>query len=276
MIAVAAALVLILIYLVLLAPARLRGEARSNAQALWRSNYAHRGLHSADLTVPENSLAAFAAARDGGYGIELDINLTRDGQVVVFHDDTLDRVCGVPGRVADASLEKLRELRLLGTAERIPLFTEVLELLAGSSTPLIVELKDTPRHRELCQAAATILDGYTGPFCIESFHPAIVRWFRRERPGVIRGQLSAGHREFPEQSPPVRLLLSSLLTNVASRPHFVAYRHEDARRRSGLRLSLRLVRMLGGFLVAWTLTSEDDRDWCLPRFDTIIFEHFLP
>ncbi|TVR69273.1 MAG: glycerophosphodiester phosphodiesterase [Spirochaetaceae bacterium] len=281
LIAASLGLAAMLLYLYLLAPGRVRdgGEAiqRQGIEELTRWHYAHRGLHSVDRSVPENSLAAFVAARDGGYGMELDLNLTRDGQVVVFHDDTLERVCGVSGRVVDQTLAELRELRLHGTGERIPTLREVLEEISGS-VPLIVELKDTPRHRELCRAAATILDGYSGPYCIESFHPAIVRWFRKHRPAVIRGQLSAGHREFPDQSPPVRFLLSSLLTNGATRPHFVAYRHQDARRAGGSvpRLRLRLFRALGGFLVTWTVTAEDDRKWCLEHFDTIIFEYFLP
>ena len=100
-------------------------------------NFAHRGLHSPDKSVPENSLAAFRLAAEAGYGIELDIQLSKDGQVVVFHDDTLDRVCGVKGRVDAYTLEQLQQMRLCKTEERIPLFTEVLRTVAGR-VPLIV------------------------------------------------------------------------------------------------------------------------------------------
>ena len=292
------AVLALLLYLYLIAPARTRGAAKEKARALWGTWYAHRGLHSEDRSVPENSMTAFRAAREQGYGIELDLTITRDGQVVVFHDDTLERICGVPGSPAEMSLEELKALRILDTDERIPLFRDVLAEIAGA-VPLIVELKDTPRRDELCRAAAVLLDTYGGPFCIESFHPGIVRWFRRNRPEIIRGQLSAGHREFPDQSPPVRHLLASLLTNVAARPHFVAYRHQDARRggtrggenggsRSGSRdgprggarppllRRLALFRLLGGALVAWTVTGEDDPESCRESFDAVIFEYFRP
>ena len=102
--------------------------------------YAHRGLHSPDKSVPENSLAAFAAAADAGYGMELDVQLSKDGEVVVFHDDTLDRVTGVAGRVDAFDWAELKEMPLCGTGHHMPLFTEVLATVAGR-TPLIVELK---------------------------------------------------------------------------------------------------------------------------------------
>ena len=94
-------------------------------------NFAHRGLHSRDKSVPENSLAAFELAASAGYGIELDVQLSKDGQVVVFHDDTLDRVCGVHGRVDAFDYSQLREMKLCGSEQTIPLFTEVLQTIRG-------------------------------------------------------------------------------------------------------------------------------------------------
>ena len=107
------------------------GEAQK--QLVYGVNHAHRGLHTKDKTVPENSLPAFRAAAEAGYGVELDIQLSRDGQVVVFHDDTLDRVCGVHGRVDEFTFEELRGMRLCGTQETIPLLTEVFEVMGGST-----------------------------------------------------------------------------------------------------------------------------------------------
>lgn len=267
---------IVVIYLFLIAP-----RPGEHHPELFGRHYAHRGLHSKDHRTPENSLAAFCAARDAGYGMELDINLTRDGRVVVFHDNDLERMCGVPGAIADWSWEKLAKLRLFDTEQGIPLFSDVLAAVDGR-VPLVVEIKDCPRRYELCGAAASLLDNYQGTFCIESFHPGIVRWFRRHRPGVVRGQLSAGPENFEDQSAPVRLLLSSLLTNVATRPDFVAYRHQDSAgklrwRGSGfLRLRLLLFRLLGGALLTWTVTDDDDHLWCLRKFDSIIFEFIAP
>ena len=113
-------------------------------------NFAHRGLHSEDKSVPENSLEAFRLAGRAGYGAELDVRLTKDGQVVVFHDDTLDRMCGVSARVDEKSYDELKLLSLAGTNQRIPLLTEVLETYGGRG-PLIVEIKHGCRDRELCE-----------------------------------------------------------------------------------------------------------------------------
>lgn len=154
------------------------GEAQK--QLVYGVNHAHRGLHTKDKTVPENSLPAFRAAAEAGYGVELDIQLSRDGQVVVFHDDTLDRVCGVHGRVDEFTFEELRGMRLCGTQETIPLLTEVFEVMGGR-TPMIIELKTGRRNDELCEKGLALMRAYNGPYCIESFDPRIVRWFRKMR-----------------------------------------------------------------------------------------------
>ena len=94
-------------------------------------NYAHRGLHTEDGTVPENSLPAFRAAAEAGYAVEMDVHLTADDQLVVFHDDTLERMCGVPGVIDDFTLAELRALRLGDTDCVIPTFAEALAALGG-------------------------------------------------------------------------------------------------------------------------------------------------
>ena len=133
------------------------GEAQK--QLVYGVNHAHRGLHTKDKTVPENSLPAFRAAAEAGYGVELDIQLSRDGQVVVFHDDTLDRVCGVHGRVDEFTFEELRGMRLCGTQETIPLLTEVFEVMGGR-TPMIIELKTGRRNDELCEKGLALMRDY--------------------------------------------------------------------------------------------------------------------
>ena len=95
---------------------------------------AHRGLYQKDQTIPENSLPAFAAAREHGYGVELDVQLSKDGDVVVFHDDDLKRVCGVEARVDALTTQELFALRLFASDERMPLFVEVMEALAYHSS----------------------------------------------------------------------------------------------------------------------------------------------
>ena len=226
---------------------------------------AHRGLHDNDAGVPENSLAAFRAALDAGFGIEFDLNLTADDQIVVFHDDTLERVCGDPRRVCDCTYEELSRLRLFDTDERIPLFSELLALVAGRQT-MIVEFKTPPRLRLLCEKAYAMLREYDGPYCIESFHPNTLRWFRKNAPGVVRGQLAGPAALYPKRW--MGAIMGASLTNFLTRPHFSAYLFIAAPRR----VTQRLYRLFGGKTAAWTVRSAEDYRLCRRYFDAVIFE----
>ena len=230
-------------------------------------NYAHRGLHSEDKTVPENSLTAFRLAVEAGYGIELDVQLSRDGKVVVFHDDTLDRVCGVHARVDDLTWEELCELRLCGTQERIPLFTEVLELV-GNRSPIICELKTGHHNDELCARTYELIKWYGGNVCIESFDPTIVAWFRFHGSDLIRGQLAQPQECYNGEgvSPALAFVLSNTMLNVAARPHFIAYRIGP--KAAGAKLS----ELLGAMKFCWTshnIVNEAGNDG-------VIFEFYKP
>ncbi len=238
---------------------------RQRAPFLGR-NYAHRGLHSEDRSVPENSLEAFRLAGRAGYGAELDVQLTKDGQVVVFHDDTLERVCGVRARVDEKSYDELRMLRLCGTEQRIPLFSEVLEVYGGRG-PLIVELKNGRRNRELCEKTYALLSDYPGEVCIESFNPLIVRWFRLHARDLVRGQLACPRKEYGTAvSPRMAFLLSHCLLNFLSRPQFIAYR-------IGRRpLSVRLSEAMGAMRFGWTAHNAR-AEW---GRDGVIFEFYRP
>ena len=154
-------------------------------------NMAHRGLYSKD--APENSLKAFAHAVDAGYGIELDVRMTRDGHVVVFHDRDLKRMTGVNGRIEDKTLRDVRRLHLNNTNERIPLLSQVLRLVDGK-VPIILELKRGKGYKRLCIQTLRQIQGYKGELCVESFDPFIVRWFKKNAPQIFRGQLMASWR----------------------------------------------------------------------------------
>ena len=162
--------VALIIYLFLIKPA----STRDLDLAKYGTKFAHRGLW--DAQSPENSLAAFKKAVDAGYGIEFDIHKTRDGHVVVFHDDTLVRMCGVEGKIEDKTLAELRELRLKGTDQQIPTLQEMLALVDGR-VPLLVELKGAALDTSLCPVANEILSQYKGDYMIESFNPLLVRWY---------------------------------------------------------------------------------------------------
>ena len=260
-------LLLFILWLLLICPSDTNLE---QATPFLGHAYAHRGLHSQMENAPENSLQAFRLAVKHGYGIELDIALSRDHQVVVFHDDTLMRVCGVEGKVDEYDYADLQKMSLNGTKESIPLFSEVLDLVAGQ-VPLIIEFKHTSENKTLVRLALEILDSYQGPYCVESFNPFILSRIRRVRPKLFRGQLSChlmrdgnGLKAFP---------LQYLLLNFISRPHFIAYDHTHMRN-----VSYRAaVKLLHAVPVAWTVRSEDVFYSLFDAgVDMQIFEGFLP
>ena len=151
-------------------------------------SYAHRGLH--DAQNPENSMAAFRAALQRGYGSELDVHLLKDGTLAVMHDSDLMRTTGQKGTLEDLTLADLQNYPLGGTQETIPTFRQVLDLFAGKA-PLIVELKPYGKNADrLTEAACKMLEGYPGEYCIESFDPRCIRYLRKHYPGIIRGQLA--------------------------------------------------------------------------------------
>ena len=249
--------------LALLAPGR---ATKRQKAPFWGLNFAHRGLHSRDKSIPENSLPAFERAAREGYGMELDVQLSKDGRVVVFHDDTLDRVCGVHARVDEKTWAELQELRLCGTEYGIPLFSEVLATVRGRG-PLIVELKSGRRNRELCEKTYALLQDYRGEACIESFNPFIVMWFRFHAKDLLRGQLASPTKSYLDSMGRFRaFLLSHCLMNVFSRPQFIAYK-------IGYRPpTVRLAEQLGAMRVGWT--SHEPRNE--KGRDAVIFEFYRP
>ena len=232
--------------------------------------YAHRGLYEADQSVPENSLPAFRRAVEAGYGAELDVQMTSDGEVVVFHDDDLKRGCGVDGRICDMTLEELRALRLFGTEEQIPLFQDVLDIFGGKQ-PLIVELKYAPNWEPLSEKTRQMLAAYGGPACVESFHPAIVRYFREKDPERVRGQLAEAARSYSKSVPKINAFgLSRLLTNVSTRPDFIAYGIGPKP------VSARLCEALGAMKVCWTAHGAENHARRMKENDAVIFEYYRP
>ncbi len=232
--------------------------------------YAHRGLHNDER--PENSLSAFRAAREKGYGVELDVHLLSDGTLAVFHDHTLIRVTGQAGKIEELTAADLPAYRLNGTAETIPTFREVLALFDGK-VPLIVELKAAGNYRALVHATVEALQEYQGPYCIESFDPRCLWYLRRDFPQVVRGQLSQDFFKTDEKlSGIVKFLLTHLLTNFLTRPDFVAYNFEH-RHRLSVRIARKLWRVQG---VVWTLTDQDQHDTALAEECLPIFEHYEP
>lgn len=255
----------LLFYLFMLAP---RMTKRSRMKPFLGTMWAHRGLHCIEKGIPENSMAAFRMAVKKGYGIELDVHMTRDKKVVVFHDDTLKRVCGKKGTVEETDWEELKKCYLSKTSERIPLFSEVLAYVNGR-VPLLIEIKQPSQDTQVCALLAKQLEGYQGAYLVQSFNCLALRWLKKNRPGILRGQLSSDLVK-SDRSPHyfLRFCVKYLLSNCYSKPDFVSYKLKDSRN-----ISLWLLKYLFHTPIAvWTLKTRGELTKARSSYDMYIFE----
>lgn len=233
---------------------------------------AHRGLHVRAAGVPENSQAAFAAAIEHRWGIELDVRLSRDGVATVFHDATLERVCGKAGRMSDLTAAELGRLNLFGTAETVPTLRQTLDLVGGR-VPILIEVKNynDAKVGPLETAVREALDGYPGPYAVQSFSPMTVDWFRRHMPKVPRGQLASIDAEFPQMTLAGRMILRAALRAWFGNPDFVGYnvKYMPAP-------LTRRARARGLPVLAWTVRTMQQRAHALAHADNLIFENVTP
>ena len=233
--------------------------------------FAHRGLHDNASDAPENSMAAFRKAVEAGLGMELDVQVTKDGVPVVFHDFKLERICGAPGKIADSTYEELQAYTLCDSKERIPRFSELLEMVDGQ-VPLIVEIKAETANVSCCGIIDSLLRAYRGPYCIESFNPMVLVWFRRNHGDVVRGQLSSNFRREGEYWNILYFAMTHLLFNFLTKPDFIAYNHKFSEE-PGRRICRRLYRHPAA---AWTIRSQQDLEALKGEYDVFIFDSFLP
>ncbi len=254
-------------------------------------SYAHRGLYDNTSAAPENSIAAMKKAVENGYGIEIDVQLTKDLLPVVFHDFTLERMArydkgqeaegakvnkdgsfGVKGRISDYTYAELRRFHLLHSKERIPLLTEVLKTVAGR-VPLIIEIKSENRDMRVCDKTQRLLRAYGGNYCIESFNPLVLLWYKKHFPKVFRGQLSDAFSRENENYQGIRFkLLEYLLLNFLSKPDFIAYNHKYAGNLSR-NLCCNLFQAKSCY---YTIRSQAELNALRREAPMLIFEGFLP
>ena len=261
---------LLLLYLFLIKP---NGNSRKKEMRPFEEVYlTHRGFYD-NITLPENSLPAFKKTVRNHMGTELDVQLTADHKLVVFHDDDLKRVCGVDKKLIDCSYEELMGYRLLDTEETIPLFTEVLDVLT-KDTPLIVEIKPNRTAYEACEEAIRILKDYNIRFTMESFDPRVVKYLKDHHPEIIRGQLAYDMLK-NKQSPlsiPLKLIGTCLLLNFITKPDYIAYDVHSRYNPSFMICSL----FYKTECVAWTVRNENDLSYARKYYRQIIFDSFVP
>lgn len=237
-------------------------------------HYAHRGLFANDRGLPENSLLAFRLAAKAGYGAELDVHLSRDGRLVVMHDENLLRMCGIDREICAMTADELEQCRLLGTEEKIPYLEEVLPIFSGNY-PLVIEIKTKGNNAaRLTGKVCALLRKYPDvKFCIESFDPRVLIWLKKHQPNIIRGQLSCNFFRSEDHMPWfLKFLLTNLSMNFLAKPHFISYKLEDRNQ-----LSFRLCRKVWGIQeFNWTVKTPEDEADAIQSHRLIIFEGFLP
>ena len=231
---------------------------------------AHRGLWSPD-GPPENSLGAFQAACAAGYGIELDVQRTADGEAVVFHDSTLERMTGQRGRICDHTVADLTKMKLAGSDETIPTLADTLTLV-GHRAMVHIEIKIPygevgPLERRVHE----VLIDHNGPTCVIGFNPYSHAWFADHHPKVLRGLDSYSYAtgDAKHLAPELRKAFAELQHVSFARPHFLA-------------LSLDMLpspkadefRDGGMPVIAWTVRSRQEWDAVQDHCDNMIFEGF--
>ena len=222
---------------------------------------AHRGLWGGDII--ENSLPAYQNAVDNGYAIEIDLYSTKDGTIVCFHDDTLERMTGEKGFIHDKTLSELKKLSLENSNHKIPTFAELLELVNGK-VPLLIEFKDQPDNSYVEKAVA-MLKNYSGKFAVQAFNPLYLRKIKKLAPEFLRGILGT-HTPPEERNFLTKFVVKNLSLNFLIKPDFISYNHQGLPIKNKKKLPL----------LAWTVTDKDSAKTALKFADNIIFENFIP
>jgi len=233
------------------------------------TDYAHRGLHNESF--PENSIAACVAAMEAGFGIELDVHLSSDGEVIVFHDDDLLRMCGEDVKLSSLSSAELTARKLGGSEYTIPRLTDVLGAVDGR-VPILIELKGTNSDTRLCEKLMQVMKDYDGKYCVQSFNPFLLGWFKKNAPEIVRGLL---YTNFFKNSSGKRIndiLLTSMVGNIIARPDFISA--------DGRFLDLFPAKMMRKFyrlpFLCWTITDGENFDRFSKEDIRNIFENFTP
>lgn len=228
---------------------------------------AHRGLHDIKRRIPENSYAAYDAAIAENYAIEIDVRFTKDGRLIVFHDDVLDRLTEGKGAPIEKTYEQLQELHLQGTEQKIPDFSEMLEYIDGRA-PLLIELKNVPERGDLVEKTLQVLKGYKGEFALQSFNPKYVYQMRKQAPDILRGQLAC----FPspeDRLPAVqRWAVKNMPLHFLAKPDFISYNIAN--------LPFKKAKKKDVLLIGWTARTNEEYLRVKDYTDNIIFEYIRP
>lgn len=228
---------------------------------------AHRGLHNEKH--PENSLAAFRNAIDHGFPIEIDIHLTQDNNIYVFHDDNLKRMTGFDKPIKESKKEEISRLRLAGTCEHIPTLDEVFNLVNGK-VPLLIEIKKCGRPDETAKILSAMIKSYNGVVAVQSFYPDYLYYFKKYSPKIKRGQLATA--SFPDDIPHIQRFLSrNMFGNPIVQPSFITYDFKCLPR-----AVVSFYKKHGMPILGYTVRSKEEENQAKKYCDNIIFENYMP
>lgn len=249
----------------------IQGEKLDDSDFSWITTVpiAHRGLDNGD--VHENSMEAFKKAIESGYAIELDVQLTKDKEVIVFHDSNLLRMTGDSRDVKDVEYDEIKSLKLENTEETIPTLKEVLELV-DNQVPILIELKDEKEATDLAAKTYEVVENYEGRYLVQSFNPFTLEWFKNNASEVIRCQLSSDFTDDPNNTLEWYevFVLKNLLLNFKSKPHVIAY---DLNSVDNLSVGLLKAKYP---ILSWTIANEEHMHMGYKKTDNIIFDNILP
>jgi glycerophosphoryl diester phosphodiesterase len=230
-----------------------------------QGTFSHRGLHNAQ--VPENSIAAFNASIKHGFDIELDVRYTKDKQLIVFHDQNLNRMCGKNINIKDANYADIKDFTLKNSEETIPLLRDVLNGIP-TSTKLLIELKQSYNNKEMVQNFLRLMKDYKHIYAIHSFQPSIVFETRKQAPHIIRGFIAKNN---PSKSKILNVFLRNFPWNFLLKPDFFNYKITDLPNKK-----MDKYKKKGITIISYTARSQEDLDSIKNRYDNAVFEHFLP
>lgn len=224
---------------------------------------AHRGIHD-NKNIYENTLESFELAIKKGYIIELDIRITKDKQIVVFHDNNTKRITKQNNIVEESTYQELNNQNII----HIPLLSEVLELVSGK-VPLLIELKQTNKVGELENLFMKIMKKYKGKYAIQSFNPNVLYWFKRNYPKVLRGQLASKYNK-QKISTIKKAILSNMLLNIFTKPNFISYKYNELSVSKINKYKKKNIHLIG-----WTITNEREFNHYKQYYDNLICEQSL-
>ncbi len=235
---------------------------------LIKTPIAHRGLHNINASIPENSLPAFEKAVKKNFPVEMDVRILKDDTVVVFHDLSLERLTGINSLLGSMSSSALNEISLLNTKEKIPTLNEVLALINGR-VPALIEIKNEGKTGHLEPELLKILKNYKGEFAVQSFNPFSLFWFKKNAPGIPRGQLSSGSGFL--KTGIFKEMIISYMFNRKVKPHFISF---DIN--SFTELKIAGLRKKGIPILSWTIKNNEDLKKAKKYSDNYIFELINP